>query len=269
MTTQTVYVVTGGNRGIGKEIVRQLARARPEAVVVLTSRDFSVGEEVARGFHDQGMGNVVCLPCDVGVERDALTLADTAKARWGYVHVLVNNAGYASKGSALNQEIAQRTLGTNFFGTRFVTHAMLPLLQPGARVINISSGLGSLDSGYSPDKRRMLLDPALEEAKLCAMMEQFIEDVGSGELSKRGWPRSAYAVSKAGLNALTRVWARDWQDRGIMVQSVCPGWVRTDMGGPQASRGVEEGADTPVWLALTDMVLTSGRFFRDRAEIDF
>lgn len=266
-----LYVVTGGNRGIGREICRQLAKARPLDSVVLTARDKGRGEEALGELKGEGLKNISFLCCDISAEGDAGRLAEAIGKQWGRVDVLVNNAGYASKGPALDREIARRTLGTNFFGTRRVTHALLPLFPAGARVINVSSGSGTLDGPYSAEKRNALLDPKLEEGALCALMEQFIEDVGSGKVSARGWPASAYAVSKAGMNALTRIWARDWEAEGrkILVESVCPGWVRTDMGGPHASRGVDEGAETPVWLALTDEALPNGRFYRDRAEIDF
>lgn len=265
----SIFLVTGANRGIGLEICRQLAKARPLDAVILTARDLAKGQEALSKLRPEGLVNVHALPCDVSVEEDAAKLAARVKEQWGRLDVLINNAGYAFKGSALDREIAERTLGTNFFGVRFVTHALLPLLSPGARVVNVSSGVGSLDAGYGAERRKALLDPVLEESSLCGMMKEFIEDVGAGRLKEGGWPASAYAVSKAGLNMLTRIWARDWEAQGrrIWVGSVCPGWVRTDMGGPHASRGVDMGAETPVWMALTEEALPNGRFYRDKAQI--
>jgi NAD(P)-dependent dehydrogenase (short-subunit alcohol dehydrogenase family) len=100
-------------------------------------------------------------------------------------------------------------------------------------------------------------------------MRRFVAEVAAGTHEASGWPSSAYRVSKIGLNALTRIIASELarDARGILCNAACPGWVRTDMGGPHASRSAEEGAETPVWLALLPSGGPSGGFFRDKKPV--
>jgi len=150
----------------------------------------------------------------------------------GRLDVLVNNAGITGPWSVTaaeeDLEEAHRVLETNLFGAWRLSRAMLPLLRRSddPRIVNVSSGAGQLDD------------------------------------MKGGYP--SYRISKAGFNALTRILA--YEESGIRTNSLCPGWVRTDMGGRGAPRSVEEGADTAVWLA-TDPDVGSGGFFRDRRPI--
>jgi NAD(P)-dependent dehydrogenase (short-subunit alcohol dehydrogenase family) len=150
----------------------------------------------------------------------------------GRLDVLVNNAGlYGDPVGAADYDLAaaHRLFETNVFGPWRLTQAALPLLRrsDAARIVNVSSGSGQL------------------------------EDMGTGY--------AAYRLSKTALNAFTRTLAAE--ERGIKVNSVCPGWVRTDMGGPAAPRSVAEGADTGVWLATLPEDGPTGGFFRDRRPI--
>ncbi len=143
-------------------------------------------------------------------------------------------------------------------------------MRSGARIVMVSSGMGELTS-VSPELRHRFEDPALTRDELVSLMESFVRDVAEGTHAKKGWPSSAYRVSKVGLNALTRVLARELHGdpRHILVNSACPGWVRTRMGGSGAPRSPEKGAETPAWLALLPEGGPTGRFFRDRREIPF
>ena len=150
----------------------------------------------------------------------------------GRVDVLVNNAGVGGRtdgAASADLEAVKDTLETNLFGAWRLTAALLPLLRAGGhgRIVNVSSGMGQLD------------------------------EMGGGQ--------AAYRVSKTGLNALTRILANE--ERGSGILSACPGWVRTDMGGSGARSSVEEGADTPVWLATLPDDGPSGGFFRYREPI--
>jgi NAD(P)-dependent dehydrogenase (short-subunit alcohol dehydrogenase family) len=131
----------------------------------------------------------------------------------------------------VDPQVFRDTLETNFFGPLRLCQALVPhMVEQGyGRVVNLSSGLGQL------------------------------ADMGDGT--------PAYRTSKAALNALTRMVAAATRGRGVLVNSMCPGWVRTDMGGPNATRSVEQGADTAVWLATLPTRGPTGRFFRDRTEI--
>jgi NAD(P)-dependent dehydrogenase (short-subunit alcohol dehydrogenase family) len=228
-----VAVVTGANRGIGFEIARQLARAGVE--VVLTARDPERGE-VARGrLAAEGLA-VSFQPLDVRDGAQARRLADWLERERGRLDILVNNAGILAdpKGAriaTLDPAVLEDTFDTNVAGVLRVTQALLPLMCRHAhgRIVNVSSHLG--------------------------------------QLASMGVGTPAYRISKAALNALTATLAAELAGTKVKVNSVCPGWVRTDMGGPAAPRGVEEGADTAVWLALLPDDGPSGGFFEDRTPI--
>ena len=131
--------------------------------------------------------------------------------------------------------------------------------------MNVSSGMGEL-SAYSLKLRARFSDERIDRKKLIALVDEFAAAVAEGRHSELGWPTSAYRVSKAALNAYTRILARELKPRRIRVNAVCPGWVRTRMGGQSASRDVAKGAASIVWAATLD-VPTSGGFYRDGREI--
>ena len=222
-----IALVTGGNRGIGLEICRQLAERG--LTVVLTARDLSKGQKAASSLQ----GQVVVRRLDVTDDASVGDLAGALRQEFGVLDVLVNNAAISrgSRGLADSDlETIREIMETNFFGPIRVTQALLPLLRKSsdARIINITSGMGSLDEllgGYA-----------------------------------------GYRLSKAGLNAQTILLANELRGSHIKVNAVCPGWVRTDMGGRSAPRSVAEGADTAVWLATAPDVPT-GKSFRNREVI--
>jgi NAD(P)-dependent dehydrogenase (short-subunit alcohol dehydrogenase family) len=231
MTPARIAVVTGANRGIGLEICRQLA-ARGDLRVVLTGRDEAKGRAAAKKLG----GAVEFRSLDVTRERSVKALADHLAKSHGRCDVLVNNAGILAdpRGSRFLEsrvETYRETLDTNLFGPLLLAQALAPLMQRGryGRIVNVSSGMGQLSE----------------------------MSVGS----------PAYRVSKTALNALTRILAAELKGSGVLVNSMCPGWVRTGMGGPTAPRSVEQGADTAVWLATLPDDGPSGGFFRDRRPI--
>jgi NAD(P)-dependent dehydrogenase (short-subunit alcohol dehydrogenase family) len=247
MTKGRMAVVTGANRGIGAEIASQLGKRGLR--VISTSR------EPLAGFATVD----VTRPDTI----DALAARLSAE---GGADVLVNNAGTSMEG--FDARVARQTLDVNFFGALRVTDAVLPAMRPGGRIVMVSSGLGELSHVHGP-VRAAIESPSLTRPSLVALMEQFVSDVAAGVHAKRGWPSSAYSVSKVGMNALVRVLARELADdpRRILVNAACPGWVRTRMGGEAASRSVEQGARTPVWLALLPEGGPTGGFFRDERSI--
>ncbi|WP_254272025.1 SDR family NAD(P)-dependent oxidoreductase [Haloarcula marina] len=158
---------------------------------------------------------------------------ETIDAEAGRLDVLVNNAGVMDSREPLDSmptEVVDRTLDTNLRGPMLVTKHALPLLldRPGGRVVNVSSGLGAITEPQSG-----------------------------------GTP--AYRVSKTGVNGLTRYLDGEYESEGLLANSVCPGYVRTDMTGPSASRSPEKGAETPVWLSRFRPDAPGGRFWRDKS----
>ena len=224
-----VALVSGGNRGIGLEIVRQLAEKG--ITVILGSRNEKEGESAAEGLS----GNVVVRQLDVADEESVDRLVTSIEDEFGRIDILVNNAGIANdrgqRGVEADLGRVREALEANLLGAWRVCEAFIPLMQRHSygRIVNISSGLGALN------------------------------DMGGGS--------PGYRVSKAGLNVLTRILASELRGTGILVNSVCPGWVRTDIGGSGATRSVEEGADTPVWAATLPDNGPTGGFFRDRRPI--
>ena len=257
MTDVELAVVTGGNRGLGLETCRQLAARHMR--VVLASRDRERGRRAAEQLAIEGLG-VIAMPLDVSSALSVEKFARQMAERFGRVDVLVNNAGIALDG--FNVDVARETLVVNFFGALHVTEALLPLIADQGRVVMVSSGIGQLD-GFADALQRKLESQQLDRGELATLMQSFVNDVRAGRHTERGWPSSAYKVSKAGLNALARVFARELASRGILVNAVCPGWVRTDMGGRSANRSVEEGARGIVWAATLPADGPSSRFFRD------
>jgi NAD(P)-dependent dehydrogenase (short-subunit alcohol dehydrogenase family) len=226
-------VVTGGNKGIGYEICLQLARKGFR--LVLTSRDPEKGREARQKLEKEGL-DVLHHPLDVTDQASVAAIARYIESEFGRVDVLVNNAGILidSRSTGVlreKEETFRITLETNFYGALRMCQALVPLMQKNhyGRVVNLSSGLGQLD------------------------------DMGDGT--------PAYRVSKTALNALTRMVASAVEGDNILVNSMCPGWVRTDMGGPGASRSVEQGAGTAVWLAMLPHEGPTGGFFRDKKPI--
>ena len=233
MTRPKVAVVTGGNRGIGFEICRQLAGLGMP--VVLASRDPAKGEAAIAKLAESGLREVACYPLDVTSEASAAAFCAWVDRQYGACDVLVNNAGILDPrgGRVMTTSLAtlREVLATNVEGPFLLARGIVPLMQRGeyGRIVNISSGLGQL------------------------------AEMGAGT--------PAYRISKAALNALTRTLAAELNGTNILVNAVCPGWVRTDMGGPHALRSVEQGAETAIWLATLPDGGPTGRFFRDRKVI--
>jgi NAD(P)-dependent dehydrogenase (short-subunit alcohol dehydrogenase family) len=226
MTDNKVAVVSGGNRGIGREVVRQLAERG--YTVVLGARDLQKGEQAAR---ELGNHNVIALGLDVA-DRDSVTrFMQQVEQQFGRLDVLVNNAGtmYDSWQTASTADLAKAHQGheTNFWGAWRLAQAAIPLLRKSGhgRIVNVSSQVGSLTG--------MATAPP------------------------------AYATSKTALNALTRILAAELKGDHIVVNSVCPGWVRTEMGGAGAPRSVEQGAASVLWAVNLPDDGPTGGYFQD------
>ena len=227
---ERVALISGGNRGLGREIARRLAEAGYQ--VVIGSRDPTEGEQTA---HELG-GRVTACRLDVTDPDTIESCIDEIRRRYGRLDVLVNNAGvegggWSTSATDVDLDEVRATLETNLFGAWKLTQAALPLMRERGygRIVNLSSGMGQLSGmdGHAP----------------------------------------GYRVSKTGLNALTRMLTAELGDENVLVNSCCPGWVRTDMGGPGARLSVEEGADTPFWLATLPDDGPRGGFFRNRQPI--
>jgi NAD(P)-dependent dehydrogenase (short-subunit alcohol dehydrogenase family) len=229
--TGGIALVTGANRGIGLEVVRQLAERGFRAV--LGSRDHAKGRAAAE---ELGGLDVDPRRLDVADPDSVRKLAGELEDQYGRLDVLVNNAGILydtwQRGVEADLDVVREALATNLLGAWSTTQACLPLLRRSehGRIVNVSSGSGSLSS------------------------------MGAGT--------PAYSVSKAALNALTRILAAELRSEGILVNAVCPGWVATDMGGP-GGRPVEQGAASVMWAVLLPDEGPTGGYFRDGRPVDW
>lgn len=225
-----IALVTGANKGIGLEVARELAEEGH--TVYLGARDLAKG----RKAHEKigAPENLVPIQLDVTDVSSIKQAVNTIQQKHGRLDVLVNNAAinYDTWHNPLNADLGnvQETLSTNLFGAWSMIQAVLPLMQQNGygRIVNVSSGAGALSTMTAATP--------------------------------------GYSISKASLNVLTLQFARFITYPDILINSVCPGWVRTDMGGAMADRSVAEGAETIVWAAQLPKNGLTGKFFRDKKE---
>ncbi|MBI1282478.1 MAG: SDR family NAD(P)-dependent oxidoreductase [Anaerolineaceae bacterium] len=234
-TDKRIAMVTGANRGIGYEICRQLADGGMH--VILTSRDVTKGEAAAQAIQREGK-DVVFQQLDVSDESSVNAAVAFVRAEYGRLDVLVNNAAvYLDEGMSLfdvDMATVRMTMDINFYGVLNMCRAFVPMMRENGygRVVNVSSE--------------------------------------SGQVNHLDVSTPSYAISKTALNAMTQVIAHEVRrNPDIKVNAMCPGWVRTDMGGMNADRSVEEGAVTAIWLATLPNNGPSGGFFRDRRVIEW
>jgi NAD(P)-dependent dehydrogenase (short-subunit alcohol dehydrogenase family) len=237
--TNRIALVTGANKGIGLEIARQLVQAGVH--VIIGARDAARAKAALDDLSSQGL-KAQSVSIDLNDHASIAAAAETIRAEHGKLDILVNNAGIvdAEDGppTASSAAAARRIIETNFVGTMAVTQAMLPLLRqaPAARIVNLSSSLGSLTLNGDPTS-------PYYAARLIG-----------------------YNASKAALNMLTVQLAQELRDTPIVVNSVSPGYVRTDLTGHNGFMTPEEGARLPVEYALLGKAAVSGRFLEASGE---
>ncbi|XP_069800733.1 carbonyl reductase [NADPH] 1-like isoform X2 [Dendropsophus ebraccatus] len=214
-----VAVVTGGNKGVGLAVVRAMCK-QFKGDVYLTARNPKLGEEAVKALNSEGLSPLF-HQLDINDLTSIRALRDFLKEKYGGLDVLINNAGIAFKG----------------------------------RVVNVSSIFSHTSlSKCSPKLQERFRSDTITEDELVRLMEKFVEDAKNGVHQERGWPNFAYGVSKIGVTVLSKIQARELKKTskgdGILLNACCPGWVRTDMAGPNATKSPDEGALTPVYLAL-------------------
>jgi NAD(P)-dependent dehydrogenase (short-subunit alcohol dehydrogenase family) len=229
MENGRVALVSGGNRGIGLEVCRQLSGRG--ITVVMGSRDAEQGRAAAAELPE----GVVVHQLDVADPESVERLARSVEEEFGRLDILVNNAAISNdegqRGADADLDRVKEALEANLFGAWRLCEVAIPMMQRNGygRIVNVSTGLASL------------------------------EDMGGGS--------PGYRVSKTALNVLTRILASELRGGGILINAVNPGWVQTDMGGSSATRTVEEGAEALVWAATLPNNGPNGGFFRDREPV--
>ncbi|HTL70195.1 MAG TPA: SDR family oxidoreductase [Candidatus Eisenbacteria bacterium] len=229
-----IALITGANRGLGLEIARQLAKKG--LCVVLTARDAAKGAEAAGTLKKEGF-DVHFQPMDVTDRESVVRAREFVEKKFGRLDVLINNAGVfldkKTRGLDVDPATVRTTFEVNALGALSASQVFVPLMLKNGygRIVNLSSGLGTMEG------------------------------------MQGGYP--GYRLSKAALNAMTLILAAELKGTNVLVNSMCPGWCRTDMGGPEADRTPEQGADTAVWLSTLPDKGPSGKYFRDRRPIDW
>ena len=234
MTHQNrIALVTGANRGIGLEVSKQLSRKGYQ--ILLGCRDLTEGRKALSQF--DATAQITPVSIDVSNDASCDALMKTLKTTVDHIDVLVNNAGVLVEPQpgllSCPLSAIQESIDVNTYGAIRLTQRLLPMMLAAnyGRIVNVSSGMGQLTD------------------------------------MNGGWP--GYRISKTALNAVTRIFADELQGKNILVNSVCPGWVKTRMGGEEAERTPEQGADTIVWLATLPDGGPTGGFFRDREPISW
>jgi NAD(P)-dependent dehydrogenase (short-subunit alcohol dehydrogenase family) len=230
MSDKTV-LITGANKGIGYEISRQLGEL--DYRVFLTARDKNLGKEAEEKLRKQNL-DVEFVQLDVISSESIKSAFKNIKKKCSQLDLLINNAAILlDKADILKMSIPllQKTIDTNVYGVIEVIRRFLPMMGKGGRIINISSDQGSL--------------------------------------ARMGTYAPAYSISKVMVNAVTRQFANTLVNQGIAVNSMHPGWVRTDMGGRTAPLSLEQGAETAVWLATEAPHSFTGKFFSEKKEMEW
>lgn len=235
-----IALVTGGNKGLGFEISRQLAKQGIQ--VILGARNAVKGQEAAEKLKQQGL-DVYPLTLDVNDAGSIQSAVNAIKEQFGTLHILVNNAGiildWTTSVFDVSLDTLSQTLQTNLYGSFRLCQLCIPIMKEAGygRVVNMSSTTGSFADMSNPNSPYdSVLGPS-------------------------------YRLSKTALNAVTSLFARELRGTNILINSTCPGWVQTDMGTESAPLTVEEGADTPVWLATLPDGGPSGGFFNSRKPV--
>ncbi len=236
-----IAIVTGANKGLGFEVARQLAKNK--ILVILTSRDEQKGKEALDKLKSEGHAGYF-HQLDVTDQNSINEFAKHVKDGIGKVDILINNAGIFPEQNIedgektisifdVPEEKISHAFNTNTLGPLRLIRALIPMMSPDATIVNVSSSMGQLST----------MDSAFP----------------------------AYRISKTALNVITKLTADELKENtDITINSVCPGWVKTDMGTSKAPKTVEEGADTIVWLALgADGTKPTGKFFQDRKQIEW
>ncbi|CAI9101767.1 OLC1v1039177C1 [Oldenlandia corymbosa var. corymbosa] len=297
MAEQKIAVVTGGNKGIGFEICKQLTSQG--VTVVLTARDEKKGNEaLEKLLKDSGISdkNVIFHQLDVMNPDSIASLVEFIKSKFGKLDILVNNAGVIglevegdatilreiisgdefrvhgkeapkikSDGKIIQTyEMAEECLETNYYGVKRMTEAFIPLLQSSAlpRIVNLSSFLGKLLLISNEWAQGVLSDGEnLTEERVDEVVAQFLKDFKDGSAQTKGWPTAftPYKVSKAALNGYTRVLSKKYPD--FCINCVCPGYCKTDINCNTGFLTSAVGAEGPVMLVLLPSGGPSGSYF--------
>jgi len=277
-----IGVVTGGNKGIGLACVRQLALQYPHSaynngplLIYLTARNEERGKAALESINadpqlekakalkkNGGLTDVKYLHLDIASKESIESFASHIKIEHpDGIDMLINNAGIAMQG--FDSNVVKETLHSNYYGTLEATQQLLPHIRDGGRLVNVASMAGHLSSKYSDSIKSRFLH-AKKPEDVTSLMEEFTSAVQNNSYQS-DWPGAAYAVSKAGVIGVTRTIALQNAEKGskTLINSCCPGYVKTDMTRGGGAKTPDEGAQTPTLLAIGDIKGSNGNFWQN------
>lgn len=249
-----VIIVTGSNRGIGLELVRRLGIHYKDASLYLAARNEERGQAAVKKMREQSVCPIY-HPLDVTDKSSISAFKETLIKKHGSsaIDILINNAGINLEGNkaASTVEKIEKTIKVNYFGVLDVCQALLPLLRPNARVLTLASTLSlPVRKQLHEDLREKMDGNDLTADELNTIMTNYVMYAKERTHIKMGYCNQAYHFSKYSVISLMRIFARDNQVPGVLMNSCCPGWVRTDMGTQRAPISVEDGVETPLYCVL-------------------
>ncbi|XP_060070223.1 carbonyl reductase [NADPH] 1-like [Ylistrum balloti] len=265
-----VAVVTGANKGVGFAIVRGLCK-QFKGDVFLTARNEELGIKAVEDLKKEGLHpkfHILDLTKPETINKLKIFLQET----YGGLDLLVNNAGIAYKVSSTAPfgEQAEVTVRTNFTGTLDVCESLFPILRPHARVVNVSSLVSLSAVKKCSDKlRKKFVDPNLSMEELKSLLNDFVVEAKKGSHQQAGWPNTAYGTSKIGVTAMSIIQQQELlkdSRTDIVVNACCPGYVNTDMSSHKGTKTIDQGADTPLYLAMLppNTLSPKGNYVSDR-----
>ncbi|KAE9550519.1 hypothetical protein FO519_006270 [Halicephalobus sp. NKZ332] len=267
-----IFVVTGSNQGIGFGIVETLAQTLDSTIIYLTARDVERGKAAVSKLNDtlgsKKKSDVRFHQLDITKEDSVKEFAEFLKKEHNGLDVLVNNAGFAFKNDATEPASVQAdvTIGINYYGTKLISSYLIPLIRSGGRVVNVCSQAGVMQGKYD-QKHIDKLKNAADESVIDEFVEEYKRRSREPDTRKEGgFPESAYRVSKAAEIALTLLYQRRHKD--LKINACCPGYVSTSMSSYKGHLTIEQGADTPVYLATSNEA-PNGEFLYQRKVIEW
>lgn len=266
-----LILITGCNKGVGFGIIKNLAARPDNHSFIMAVRSAERGKQALEELEktvpkvsERTIIQVLDISKTESIDKFVQWVKDSGKK----IDCLINNAGMAYKGDVFNEEVVRVTFQTNFYGTIDFTEKMLPYIVDSGKIITVASSAGKLSRLSSEELKKKFDNPKITRDEVFALAKQFYDNAVDGTFESKGWPRQGYAISKLCLNIYLRTLGRNPEvvKKGIQVYSCCPGWVRTDMAGPKATRSIEEGAVCPCDLVYFPWKINpewQGNFFYD------
>jgi NAD(P)-dependent dehydrogenase (short-subunit alcohol dehydrogenase family) len=266
-------IVTGANRGIGYQIVKQLFSKPISRNIIMTSRDLSSGHKILDEIKNScpdSKSTLYLEQLDILDDNSIDSFYNTIQTKYKKIDVLVNNVGVNPPDAPGLFETIQATIKVNTLHTAKLTEKLLPLLSDDGKVIMISSKLGKLQN-QGPEVKKLLSNPDLTREEFSNLVDKYLELVKKGTHVEFGFNELGYHVSKALLNTYARFVLRKLAKPTQQIYMCHPGWCRTDMGGQEAPMSAEEGASTPIYLIElpfeVDAKLDS-KYFDEQQKVD-